>query len=273
MTIERTILWIIVIVAGLLLIALCSKNYIEGFEDDPETLLKQEVNNYITSANDTLCPCYSQVLDQMITDNLSDSQKSLPASEQDPDERHKAKAKAIYELAITTIPTLPPVQKPSFMIPPIKPNEVSSLQFSLQRTAFLFPCPPPTDPIQLPNNIGDYIVRSSIAFIPKLEKIKRNIESALSCKNKNKKEGFQTSGDIQIHNYINIQHTTNEAFEDVANDDTLKQQRIQVLQIKADSLKKALSSEIFMRLQQLYKQVMEEKNKAESGQITSNCSA
>ena len=271
MPIERTILWTIVIIAGLLLIALCSKQYVEGFEDDPETLLKQEVNNYITLVNDTLCPCYAQVLDQMITDNLPDSQKSLPASEQDPDERHKAKAKAIYELAMSTIPRMPPMNKPSFTIPPIRPNEVESLTFSLNRTALLFPCPPPTDPIQLPNNIDEYILRSSTIFLPKLQKIKKNIETALSCK----KEGFRTSGHIKKMTYTNTNthYTSIEAFDDVVNDDSLKQQRIQVLQIKADILKKALSSEIFINLQALYKHVMEEKQKAENGKTNSNCSA
>jgi len=269
MAIERTILWTIVIVAGLLLIALCSKQYVEDFKDDPEALLKQEVNNYITLANDTLCPCYAQVLDEMIDDNLPESQKSLPASQQDPDERHKAKAMAIYELAMSTIPRVQPFNIPSFRIPPIQPNEVESLKFSLNKTGFLFPCPPPTDPIQLPNNIADYILQSSEIFLPRLNKIKSEIESALSCK----KEGFKTSGDIQAQTYTNIEYTTLEAFDDVAKDDSLKQQRIQALQIKADALNKALSSKTFVNLIMTFKKVMEEKKRAESGQTSSNCSA
>lgn len=269
MATERTILWFIVIIAGLLLISLYCKEYVEGFQDDPEAILKQEINNYITLANDTLCPCYSQVLDQMITDNLPLSQQTLPASQQDPNERRKAKANAIYTLAMSTIPTVPPFNLPSFTILPINPKEVETLTFSLNKTGLLFPCPPPTDPIQLPNNIDEYILRSSLVFIPRLNQIKTNIENAMSCK----KEGFKTSGDIREQTYMTNVYTTKEVFEDVANDDTLKQQRIQVLQIKANVLKKALLSETFLKFQALYKHVLTEKQKAESGQISSNCSA
>jgi len=104
MSIGRTIAWILLAIAAIVLIYLVSPIH-EGFEStNPETVLKTEVTNYMTLANDTLCTCYAQLLDQMIDDNLPDAQKALPKSEQDPDERNKAKAKAIHTLAQATVP-------------------------------------------------------------------------------------------------------------------------------------------------------------------------
>ena len=60
----------------------------------------------------------------------------------------------------------------------------------------------------------------------------------------------------------------------IVNDDpTLQIQRIQVLQIKLDALKKGLSSKEYLMLLDKFKELMELKSKAESGQLSPNCSA
>jgi len=275
----RVILWCIVITLGILLLVLLFRKEIEGFDTpDPEIVIRKEVNQYITLVNDILCPCYAQILDQKITDNLPDSQKALSASDQDPDERHKAKANAITDLANSTL-------NPPQRIKTITPSEVNNLEYSLEKTGLLFPCPPPTDPMLIPNNINLFIDATSKAFLPILDDIKKQIEKALSCP---KKEGFVASNTENLRYASNDSETSNkyyglsdpiqgftvpkETFADVNNDPALKQQRIQTLQAKADILKKVLLSESFITLSAHYATVIALKKKAESGKMQSNCS-
>lgn len=263
MTIDRFILWGIVITLGLLLFVLFFRKEIEGFDNpDPETVLRKEVTQYITLANDTLCPCYDLILDQKITENLPESQQSLSPSDQDPDERHKAKAKAITELANATLG--------SGRVKDIDPTKVANLIYSYETTGLLFPCPPPTDPMQIPNNIDTFIDATAKVFFPILDDMKNNIEKSLSCPPK--KEGFETNRYYGLPDPLKGYKIPKEAFQDVNNDAALKQQRIQTLQVKADVLKKVLASETFISLASNYTALMKLKKQWESGQMQSNCS-
>jgi hypothetical protein len=64
-----------------------------------------------------------------------------------------------------------------------------------------------------------------------------------------------------------------EGFDDAAADPALAEQRIQVLQIKADALKKVLVEPSFVSFISQVKSLREIKAKAESGQGSTNCSA
>jgi hypothetical protein len=260
----RRILWGILITLGVLLLVLVFRKEIEGFDTpDPEAALRTEVNQYMTLANDTLCPCYSQILDQRITNNLPESQRDLSPSDQDPDERHKAKAKAITELANATI-------QPQ-RVQDIDPTKIGNLVYSYKTTGLLFPCPPPTDPMQIPNNIDAYITASAKVFLPILTDMKDKIEKSLSCPPK--KEGFETTKYYGLSDPVEGFTIPAEAFKDVSKDPELKKQRIQTLQAKILVLKKVLLSDIFIGLRSNYTTLMELKKRAESGQIQSNCSA
>lgn len=263
MSIDRFILWGIVITLGVLLVVLFFRKEIEGFDNpDPETILRKEITQYITLANDSLCPCYDLILDQKITENLPESQQSLPASDQDPDERHKAKAKAITELANASLG--------SGRVKDIDPTKVESLVYSYETTGLLFPCPPPTDPMQIPNNIDTFIDATAKVFFPILDEMKANVEKSLSCPPK--KEGFETNRYYGLSDPIEGYNIPKEAFEDVNNDAALKQQRIQTLQVKADVLKKVLVSNTFISFFTHYKALMKVKKQFESGELQSNCS-
>jgi len=268
MSIGRIIAWILLAIATIVLLYLTFPLH-EGFDaTNPETILKTDVTNFMTLANDTLCPCYEQLLDQMIDDSLPDSQKALPKSEQDPDQRRKAKAKAIHDLAQATVPVIRGfgnIKLPG--LPAIDPNKVDSLVFSPQVTGLLFSCPSPTDPLQVPNNIGDYIKATTAVFLPKVNNIINNIEKSLTCP---PKEGFFEKIDLSR----TIETFTNqEAFDDVNNNPALQQQRIQALQKKIESLKGSIQTSIFIELDAKFKKLKDLKTRAESGQGSSNCSS
>ena len=261
------ILWCLIICSGLYLLYLILSTFIEGFDDltAPDTRekdLRKEVTQYITLANDTLCVAYKEILDQKIDEILPEAQRILPPSDQDPDERHKAKAKAISDIAQNTMPLMPgPIglikRQP---LTPIKASEVENLVFSVEKTGFLFPCPPPKDPLQVPNNIDVMIRNTTAAFFPQIQAMKKKIEESLSCP---KKEKFTD---------YNMEYIT-EGFDDAAADPALAEQRIQVLQIKADALKKVLVEPSFVSFISQVKSLREIKAKAESGQGSTNCSA
>ena len=270
MTNIHVILWIIIILFGLYLIYLILLKTVEGFEENPTDIkekdLRQEITQYMTLANETLCPIYKQLLDQKIDDNLPDDQKILAVSDQDPDERHKAKAKAITDIAQSTMPMIPGPIGLKIRIPlkPIEPSKVESLIFSVETTGLLFPCPPPTEPLQVPNNI-DIIIKSTVdVFFPQIENMKKKIEESLSCPKKENTTEKYTDYQMQ---YIT------EPFDDANADPNLAEQRIQVLQIKADVLKKALLDTTFIKFLATVKTLKELKAKAESGNGSTNCSA
>ena len=263
----RIILWSLVVGSGLYLLYLVLSATVEGFDDaissdTREKDLRKEVTEYVTLANETLCVAYKEILDQKITENLPDDQKGLPASDQDPDERHKAKAKAISDIAQSTMPLMPgPVgltrRQP---LTPIKGSEVENLVFSVEKTGFLFPCPPPKDPLQVPNNIDVIIRNTTDAFFPQINDMKKKIEESLSCPRKQKFTDY------------NMEYIA-EGFDDATKDPALAEQRIQVLKIKAEALKKVLVEPNFVAFISNVKALREIKAKAESGQGSTNCSA
>jgi hypothetical protein len=144
------------------------------------------------------------------------------------------------------------------LLAPIDPSKVESLKFSFETTGFLFPCPPPTDALQVPNNIDVMINMTTMAFIPEIDSIKKKIEDSLSCPPKEK--------------FINMTYNT-EGFDDATADPALQEQRIQVLQIKADALKKAILEPQFVKFTTNVKILRELKAKAQSGQGSTNCSS
>jgi hypothetical protein len=257
------ILWLLIFLSGLYLIFLVVSTTLEGFDGNIPTTkekdLKDEITQYMTLANDTICVAYKEVLNQIIDKNLPEDQKSLSVSDQDPDIRQRVKAEAISEIAQLTMPMMPPFGK-KIPLKPIEPGKVGSLVFSVETTGFLFPCPPPKDPLQVPNNIDQLILKTTDALFPKIIEMKNEIEKALSCPQK-------------FTNYTPKMKYLTEGFEDANADPELAEQRIQVLQIKATALKKAINNPTFITFSSHIKTLKEIKAKAESGQGSTNCSA
>jgi uncharacterized protein YlaN (UPF0358 family) len=226
-----SILWLLIILSGLYLLYLIV--VVEGFESIPSELdtkedsLRKEITSQVTILNENLCPIYKTVLDAKIDEYM---QKQ---SEINDDQRKalRCKAKAIAKASMT------------------KDTE-----------GLLFPCPPPTDPIDIPNNIDTYIINTSIIFTLFVIKTKKTIEASLS---KCTKERFEDKED-DCPSPKNV---------GVNNDPELQKQRIQALELKLSALKKGLNSKEYLLLLDNYKELTELKAKAESGQLTPNCSS
>jgi len=232
MYIYRIILWFLITLFSLNLIYLILKKT-EGFEDaDPETALKTQVNTQITQANDVLCPIYKELLQNRMDNILVDKENNVA-------NKCNAKSQALESLNKDT-------------------------------NNLLFVCPPPTDPMLVPNNIDKYIEKTSILFNSFLDTTKQNIEKSLSCQPK--KEGFEDIPDDSTCAAVVATAKPN-TLEAKKEDPALKQQRIQALQLKSDALKKGLINPLFISLIDKYNELKEIKRKAESGELKPNCSS
>jgi hypothetical protein len=237
MYIYRIILWFLITLFSLNLIYLILKKT-EGFQDaDPEQTLKTEVNGLVTRANDTLCPIYKELLQNRVDANLTNKESNIA-------NKCLAKSKAIESIN----------------------KETNNL---------LFPCPPPTDPMLVPNNIDQYIEKTTLLLNNFLDSLKKSIQESLSCP---KKEGFQDGSDMPDDSQcaaVNAAAKKEEvkAQEVKMEDPALKQQRIQALQLKSDALKKGLINPLFISLIDKYNELKEIKRKAESGELKPNCSS
>jgi len=227
MSFYHLLLWFLIGLAAFNLIYKIIRK-VEGFEDsvDPELQLRNEVNGQMTSANDTLCPIYKELLQNRVDTNLTDKEDNLA-------NRCAAKSKALESIK----------------------KDTSNL---------LFPCPPPTDPMKVPNDIDKYIEKTSIVLISFLDDIKKNIEKSLSCPPK--KEKFEDKPQTQEKP---DECATIPA--DVSNLPPEKAQRIQALQLKSNALKRGLENPLFLSLINKYNELKELKAKAESGKLTPNC--
>jgi hypothetical protein len=225
------ILWLLIILSGLYLLYLVV--IVEGFETIPSDLdikeegLRKEINSQITLLNENLCPIYKAVLDAR-TDAYIEKQPEINDSEK---KAFRCKARAIA---------------------------MASMKKDAQD--LLFQCPPYTEPMDVPNNIDNYIINTSIIFTVFVIESKKKIEESLS---KCTKEGFEDKDD----------ECPSPKNAGVNNDPELQKQRIQALELKLSALKKGLNSKEYILLLDNYKELTTLKAKAESGQLTPNCSS
>lgn len=239
MAILHTLLWIFVIVFGINLLYKTYKS-IEAFDDavateDKEATLTKEINKYITLSNDVICEVQKQAVDEKIEKKLAD----LGYEDKPPEQVNPRIRNAVNMLIL---------------------KEVIN-----DAKGFLFPCPTPTDPVQIPNNIEQYIAGSSIAFLPKLVDTLKEIQKKTSCPKQSvtrpERESF-------------IDAATDPAKDPttaISNDPELKKQRIQALQIKIDSFNRGFASKEFQKFYMIFLTLKELKKKAESGGMSSNC--
>jgi len=284
-TILRIFLWILVIVSGLYLLCITT---VEGFDGTPSELdtteqsLRSEITSQVTILNDNLCPIYKSVLDARTDSYIGDYDTTIEKASE------KVGSRKGINTYILTNPFKIGYTNSSIAFPDTRlqseRNENEQKAFKCRAKAFaiesikadagglLFPCPPPTDAMEIPNNVDAYITNTSMVFILFASETKKKIEDSLStaCK----KEGFDDLDKQEKPEPSEEIKDECPKKKKIVNDDPeLQKQRIQVLKIKLDALKKGLSSKMYLLLLDKFKELTELKAKAESGQLTTNCSA
>jgi len=142
-----------------------------------------------------------------------------------------------------------------------KAKAIAKASIKKDAQGLLFQCPPYTEAMDVPNNVDAYIINTSIIFTVFVIESKKKIEESLS---KCTKERFEDKEDEECPAPKNA---------DVNNDPELQKQRIQALELKLSALKKGLNSKEYTLLLDNYKELTTLKAKAESGQLTPNCSS
>lgn len=205
---------------------------VEGFDvipselDVKEDALRNEINSQITLLNENLCPIYKSIIDTKTDSYIDENNKDN--ENEDEKKAFRCKARAMAK---------------------------SSLKTDTQN--LLFPCPPYTEPMDVPNNIDTYIINTSIVFTVFVIETKKKIEGSLS---KCTKEGFEDKEDECPAPKANVN-----------NDPGLQKQRIQALELKLSALKRGLNSKEYILLLDNYKELTALKAKAESGNLSPNC--
>ena len=227
----------------LVLLAWLTSQTAEAFENmkpkDEEAELKSELNILTTKVSEVLCPAIKEVLRQMTEDNLSDEQKAIPEQERDQDQIKVAKEKALRDLKLKALGQ--------------EKNPFFAAGTNLQ--SLLFPCPAPTDPLVLPQNIDQMILATCKACSQTIAEIKTKIEEARSCPQT--KEKFT----VLLQN----SHHNQEAFEDVkaSEDPAVKQARIASLKAKRDAFQRAMLTPEYTQLSIDYQTLMDLKAKTQ----------
>jgi hypothetical protein len=227
----------------LVLLAWLTSQTAEAFENmkpkDEEAELKSELTILTTKVSEVLCPAIKEVLRQMTEDNLSDEQKGTPEQERDQDQVKAAKEKAIRELKLKS---LGQGNNPFAAGLPNPPS-------------LLFPCPAPTDPLVIPQNIDQMILATCKACSQKISEIKSKIEEARSCPQT--KEKFT----VLLQN----SHYNQEAFDDIkaSEDPAVKQARIASLTAKRDAFQRAMLTPEYTQLSVDYQTLMDLKAKTQ----------
>ncbi len=223
----------------LVLLAWLTSQTAEAFEDmkpkDEEAELKSEVNILTTKVSEVLCPAIKEVLRQLTEDNLSDELKGTPEGERD-----QTKVKAAKENALRTLKLKSTGQENN-----PQPNPPS----------LLFPCPAPTDPLVIPQNIDQIILATCKACSKTIAEIKEKIEQSRGCPQT--KENFTV---LLQNSYYN-----QEAFENIkaSEDPAVKQARIASLTAKRDAYKRAMLSSEYTQLSVDYNTLMDLKAKTQ----------
>ena len=233
----RTVAWIFL----LALAVIWGYKYtrlIQGFETvDEEKAVQDELTTAMTAVSEILCPMQKEVFKKLMEDEVSEDENENGGFDKLSEERKK-------------VIILKATQK-----------------FLLMAQGSIFPCPPPSNPDEIPVNIKDYMLATCRGSILTIVKIKDDVAKARECH----KEPFTVILPT-IPVYIN--HTTKEAYEDIAKieEEIMRKNRIVALQAKLRGIKEAMMDPLFIRTTTDYKEVKRLKEEAESGSMTSNCS-
>jgi hypothetical protein len=249
----RGILWIVLIGLAILW-AYKYKKLIEGFQDtleEQETQLTNEITGAVTKISETLCPIIKETLEKLQSDLMSEEEQRKGIEKLSPERRQQIEDGALHQMKMASMGMSP-----------------DKLLVSKELKGLLFPCPPPTDPNEIPVDIGLYILGTAKVCGPIATEIKATVAKSRECpKTEPKKEAFEAN------TQLSFQFTTKEAFEDVAasTDPAVQQARITTLKLKLLGIKNAFADPTVIQMVADYKEIKEIKQQAESGSLTPNC--
>jgi hypothetical protein len=230
----RAVAWIFLL--GLAVIWVYNyTRFIQTFEDiDEEQKVQDELTTAMTSVSEMLCPMQKEVLKKLMDEELTEEEIEDGGIEKVTAERRKE----------------------------IRQNAVVKLLKDAKGP--VFPCPPPSNPQEIPVAIKDYILATARGCLPTVAKIKNDVAKARECPPKEKFVG-------SIPVYIN--YTTKEAYEDISKteEELLKKNRIVSLQAKLTGIKEAMMSAEYQKAVLDYKEVKSLQEQAENGSLTPNC--
>jgi hypothetical protein len=232
----RGILWIVLI--GLAIVwAYKYTKLIQGFQDPPqdeEKQLTEQVTAAMTQVSELLCPILKDVLEKKTSDLMTDEEEEKGFAALDSQRKGQLQAEALQNFRVATL-------------------------------GLVFPCPPPTNTLEIPMNIQNYIIATARACLPTVAEIKENTAKARSCPPT--KEGFE------LNIPIALQHSTQEAYQDIvsAQNELIRKNRILGLQTKLQGIKDGLLNPSTVQLTTDYKEVKQMKAEAEAGTLTPNC--
>jgi hypothetical protein len=247
----RTIVWIFLI--GLAVIwAYKYTQLIQAFEDqsaDEEKKIQEELTTAMTSVSEMMCPMQKEVIQKLMEDEVSEEENNKGGIENvSQQRRQELQSIATRKLALESVGIS---SEKAMLVPP-------------NFKGLVFPCPPPSNPQEIPVNIKDYMLGTARGCAPTVAKIKEDVAKARECP---KMEKFTAT----IPVYIN--HTTKEAYEDIAKiqEEIMKKTRIVALQAKLRGIKEAMMDPLYQQTVLDYKEVKRLKDEAEKGTLTPNC--
>ena len=246
----RPLLWGFLLIASFVWIYKYTQ-MIQGFEDGPvdeEKMLRDELTTAMTTVSEILCPVIKETLVKLQNDLLTEEEKMKEFETLPSERKAQVEQAALHQMKMASMGM-----------------SQDKLLVSKDIKGLLFPCPPPSNPLEIPINIKDYILGTCRVCGPILKQIKDEIAKARSCPPK--KEKFEPK--IPIY----IDHTTKEAFEDIekSEDPKIKEARILSFKVKLQGIQDALKNPIVIALAADYKEIKDLKAQAEDGSLTPNC--
>lgn len=237
MSLWRTLAYAILFFAAVHLVVLYA-NTVEPFANQT-TGDAEDVTKLMTSASEAFCPAIETILDNMQT-------KYSGTDEQ-------------------------------------KRNE-ARIELTKEANGAIFPCPVPSDPLATPADIDNRIILSSSFLEKKLVDLKKDIQTSLDCP---KKEGFESAYDEGFENICSGEEQAKkedlqrkEAAEAAAKScvspkGISEEDKGRILQARVAALKRAIGTpgmpQKFATIKSLTAEVKELKEKAEKGELKSNC--
>jgi hypothetical protein len=201
---------------------------------DEEKAIQDELTAAMTTVSEMLCPMQKEVLKKLVEDEITVEENEKGGLE-------KVSAERRQEI-----------------------DQKAANAFLKAANGPVFPCPPPSNPQEIPVAIKDYMIATARACAPTIAKIQEDVAKARECP---KIETFT----VRIPVYIT--HTTTEAYEDVetTEEEIVRKNRIVALQAKLRGIKEAMMDPLYIQTTVDYKEVKSLKDQAENGTLTPNC--
>lgn len=234
---RRTLAYCVLFIALLGLLVFYS-NTIEPFAN-PQSTAADDVTKLMTTASTIFCPAIDSILDSMQT-------KYSGTDEQKRDE--------------------------------------ARLELTKEAKGSMFPCPAPTDPLATPADIDSRILLSTTFLQSKLQQLKKDIQTSLDCP---KKEGFESAYEEGFADVCSGEEEAKK--EDIQRKEAAvaatktcvspkglsEEDKTVILQARLAALSRVMGDPAmppkFASIKSLTAEIKDLKEKAEKGQLATNC--